>query len=76
MVMRRSKGALAVSPDQEWRARQDMSTLREAEEIRRDAKRLEAATAQAQKHMEELNRVKKLKPVKATAPRRNTPRKG
>ena len=69
----RRKGIAAMSPDQEWMAREDMQTLRRAEEIRRDSKRLAAATAQAQKHMEELARVKNIKP---TAPRKTrTPRK-
>ena len=40
----RRKGIVAISPDQEWMAREDMQTLRRAEEIRKDPKRLEAAT--------------------------------
>ncbi len=74
----RRKGIVAISPDQEWMAREDMQTLRRAEEIRRDSKRLAAATAQAQKHIEELSRVKSIKPTtpeKAAPRRRTTPRK-
>ncbi len=74
----RRKGIVAINPDQEWMAREDMQTLRRAEEIRKDPKRLEAATNQAQKHIEELSRVKSIKPVtprKATPRRRTMPRK-
>lgn len=38
----------------EWRAESDMRTLAEAEEIRKDPKRLKAAQAKAREKIEEL----------------------
>lgn len=48
------KGCIASADDKEWRAESDMRTLAEAEEIRKDPKRLKAAQAKAREKIEEL----------------------
>ena len=47
-----AKGISMAAQDAEWRAESDMRTLMEAEEIRRDPKRLKAAQACAKKKLE------------------------
>lgn len=50
--------ARAVSADEKrWRAESDMRTLAEAEEIRKDPKRLAAAKAMAKEKLGELQKV-------------------
>lgn len=49
-----SNKASAISSENDWRARSDMSTLVEAEQIRNDPKRLKAALAQAKKQAADL----------------------
>ncbi len=49
-----SKPAVAGYDDKDWQAESDMRTLMQAEEIRRDAKRLAAAKACAKKKLEEV----------------------
>lgn len=68
----RRKGIAVIGPAMDWQAHEDMQTLRRAEEIRRDPKRLEAAAKRAEEHMTELSRVKRMKPIKEAAPRRRT----
>lgn len=50
------KGCLAMSDksESEWRAESDMRSLAEAEEIRKDPKRLKAALAKAKEKIAEL----------------------
>lgn len=48
------KGCISSADDKEWRAESDMRTLAEAEEIRKDPKRLKAAQAKAIEKIEEL----------------------
>lgn len=48
------KGCISSADDKEWRAESDMRTLAEAEEIRKDPKRLKAAQAKAREKIEEL----------------------
>lgn len=48
------QGCISSSDDKEWRAESDMRTLAEAEEIRKDPKRLKAAQAKAREKIEEL----------------------
>ena len=43
---------VTVNEDAEWRAECDMRTLMEAEEIRKDAKRMKAAQEMARKKLE------------------------
>lgn len=53
--------ATGIAMDKEWQAESDMRTLAEAEEIRKDPKRLKAALAKAREKIEELQ---KLQPAK------------
>lgn len=50
------KGSIACTDDSqsEWRAESDMRALAEAEEIRKDPKRLKAALAKAKEKITEL----------------------
>jgi len=48
--------AIPSSEDNEWRARDDMSTLSRAEEIRSDSKRYAAAIACGRKEMKRLQK--------------------
>jgi len=43
-----------IAMDKEWQAESDMRTLAEAEEIRKDPKRLKAALAKAEEKIAEL----------------------
>lgn len=54
-------GCISSAEDKEWRAESDMRTLAEAEQIRKDPKRLKAAQAKAREKIEEL---KSLSPEK------------
>lgn len=51
--------ASAQTMDDEWRARDDMSTLTRAEEIRADPKRYAAALACGRKEMKRLQKALK-----------------
>jgi hypothetical protein len=53
-----SKAMSISGPDKDWQAEQDMRTLLEAAEIRKDSKRLKAALACAKKKSEELAELK------------------
>lgn len=46
--------SLAPQPDEDWRAENDMRTLVEAEQIKRDPKRLARARAVARRHLANL----------------------
>lgn len=46
-----------IAMDREWQAEHDMRTLAEAEEIRKDPKRLKAALAKAKEKIEELQKL-------------------
>ena len=48
-----------IEREKEWRARSDIDTLRQAEEIMKDKKRLDAAKAHAKKQVESLNSIAK-----------------
>ncbi|MFT3815256.1 MAG: hypothetical protein QM740_18065 [Acidovorax sp.] len=52
--------ATGIAMDKDWQAESDMRTLAEAEEIRKDPKRLKAALAKAKEKIAELQ---KLQPV-------------
>lgn len=58
--------APAIDGDDEWRARADMRTLCEAEEIRRDKGRHEAAKKKAQEEMAKVAAVAKAEPKDQT----------
>lgn len=49
--------ATGIAMDKEWQAESDMRTLAEAEEIRKDPKRLKAALAKAREKIEELQKL-------------------
>lgn len=51
--MAKSK-AIAIKPDEEWRAEADLHTLMEAEKIEKDPKRMAKVRALAQKKMMEV----------------------
>jgi hypothetical protein len=55
----------ADSPDKEWQARSDFSTLADAEKIRRDPARLKAAQAHAASQRAIISTVTRQKPKKA-----------
>lgn len=57
------KGIPSLEGDTKWRARQDMHTLKEADDIRHDAKRLEAAAREAQEQVDSLSKIKRMKPA-------------
>ena len=46
-----------IAMDKDWQAESDMRTLAEAEEIRKDPKRLKAALAKAKEKIEELQKL-------------------
>lgn len=46
-----------IGMNRDWQAESDMRTLAEAEEIRKDPKRLKAALAKAREKIEELQRL-------------------
>lgn len=52
-----SAGQPAVYDDSKWRAREDLSTLSRAEEIKQDGARMKAAQAEARKQMKALSGV-------------------
>jgi hypothetical protein len=54
--------AVLSGPDAKWRAEQDMRTLIEAEEIRSDKKRFQAAARMAKKKAEEMESAFNLEP--------------
>lgn len=54
--MTKSK-AIAIKPDEEWRAEADLHTLIEAEKIKADPKRYAKAQAIAKKKMMEVAKV-------------------
>lgn len=47
----------SIGMNKEWQAESDMRTLAEAEEIRKDPKRLKAAMAKAKEKIEELQKL-------------------
>lgn len=47
----------AIGMDKDWQAQSDMRTLAEAEEIRKDPKRLKAALTKAKEKIEELQKL-------------------
>lgn len=47
----------AIGMDKDWQAESDMRALAEAEEIRKDPKRLKAALAKAKEKIEELQKL-------------------
>lgn len=49
--------ATGVGMDKDWQAESDMRTLAEAEEIRKDPKRLKAALAKAREKIDELQKL-------------------
>ncbi len=55
--------------DKDWQAHSDMRILREAEEIKADAKRSAAARSVAQKHLKQLSEVVAKKPKRITPTR-------
>lgn len=57
--MSKNSPSLAMSDDADWRADDDMRTLVQAAEIRKDPKRLKAALARAKKKADELAALKK-----------------
>lgn len=57
--MMAKSGANTVSYDEEWRARDDCETLKRAQEIIDDPKRMKAAKKYAEKEAQRLEAVKK-----------------
>ena len=56
---------MKVSADEkQWRAEEDMRTLKRAEEIRKDVKRMSAAQECAKKEIESTKTVMRMKPKK------------
>lgn len=49
--------SIGIAMDKEWQAESDMRTLAEAEEIRKDPKRLKSALAKAREKIEELQKL-------------------
>lgn len=49
--------SIGIAMDKEWQAESDMRTLAEAEEIRKDPKRLKAALAKAREKIDELQKL-------------------
>lgn len=68
-----------VSDNDNWRARDDMDTLRRAEEIKADKKRYSGAQKQAAKNIEHMSKIAKptsKKPVpKKPSPKPTTSRR-
>ncbi len=60
---------MGIIDDKAWQAQQDMRVLREAEEIKADAKRSAAAKSIAQKHLKQLSEVVAKKPATRTRSR-------
>lgn len=56
----KKKNSISIEMDSsQFQAKCDMSTLREAEEIKKDSKRMSAAKAEASKHIKLLESVAK-----------------
>lgn len=55
--MNKGVGMKMTQEEKEWRAQSDLRTLRDAEEIRNDKSRLEAAMKEAKKQMEALHEI-------------------
>lgn len=64
--MARRGTAVLGADDAKWRAECDMRTLREAEQIKADAKRAAAARAAAEKEIEAMKTVVRRTPVAKT----------
>lgn len=60
--MKKSKNPSAIGMNDDWRAESDLRSLYEAEEIKRDPKRLAAAQACAKKKLEESASVIAMQP--------------
>ena len=56
--------AKGLSMEKSWQAEEDMRTLKRAEEIRKDAKRMTAAQTCAQKELESTKTIMRMKPKK------------
>lgn len=52
--MGKSRATLGMQPDEDWKVESDLRSLVEAEQIRRDPKRMEKAQALAKKKMVEV----------------------
>lgn len=66
--MAKGKSYVSINRDEEarWRAESDMRTLVEAEQIKKDPKRLKAATACANDKLKEVASVAALEPGKTS----------
>ncbi len=52
MAKKKTAAATLIAADEEWRVESDMRTLIDAEEIRKDPKRMEKVKALARKRLE------------------------
>jgi len=56
--------AKAIAMEKKWQIEEDARTLKRAEEIRRDPKRLESAKKMASEELTAMKSVMKMKPIK------------